>query len=202
MFSHSNFSFSCLRVFCGVAGRATMAGRTNCSQLQIPFCWCQLPKRRLSLNRFLQNFSSIFLAMAGFFYIFRFILPWDSFMRLNWVRFCQLVFFRDFKLPRRRLSPHRFIQNISSNFLSVSWFFSVFRFILPWDSFMSFKWISFCQFVCFRFLKPWIWLGFIHFLLLLEICCKHVQFHLDFLCVLIMVTLMSTIVYSTRCTET
>ena len=99
-----------------------MAGRTNCSQLQIPFCWCQLLKRRLSLNRFLQNFSSNFLSVAGFFYIFRFILPWDSFMWLNWIRFYQLVFFRDFKLPRRRLSPHRVTLDFSSSFLSVTWF--------------------------------------------------------------------------------
>ena len=111
-----------------------MAGRTNCSQLQIPFCWCQLLKRRLSLNRFLQNFSSIFLSVAGFFYIFMFILPWDSFMWLNWIRFYQLVFFRDFKLPRRRLSPHRFNQKIWFYFMYVAWFFFVIRFIFPWDS--------------------------------------------------------------------
>ncbi len=150
LFSHSNFSFSYLRVFCGVAGLATMAGRTNCSQLQIPFCWCQLLKRRLSLNRFLLNFSSNFLSVAGFFYIFRFILPWDSFMWSNWIPFYQLVFFRNFKLPRRRLSPHRFNHKIRFNFMYVAWFFFVFRFIFHCDSFMWFNWIRFCQFVCFR----------------------------------------------------
>ena len=37
LFSHSNSSLSYLRVFCEVAGRATMAGRMSCGQLQITF---------------------------------------------------------------------------------------------------------------------------------------------------------------------
>ena len=88
--------------------------------------------------------------MVGFFYAFRLILPWEFFMWFLWIRFCRLVSFRDFKLPRRRLSPHRFDQKISFIFISVIWFFFVFRFILTWDSFMWFIWIRFCQFVCFR----------------------------------------------------